>query len=249
MTPVSMRRMTLLVALVALGCQSKPEGKEPAPEASAAPEAKASTTKPREKKAAKEYPAAEAFTLKPLAVGQWIRIAVEPKGAPPSQVFVRIVGKEGEAFWYEIEQNTPSGTSISQFLVDNAASKGFDKNAVRKLRTKLDSGPVQEPSEPQAILDAAKAVEAYAAILAPPPDFTKAERKDAKVTAGLFQGCFMYEAEQDQIGQASKAKETVFRHPAVPITGFVRSEGTQSSGTPVTKELLEMHEAGAKSAL
>ncbi|MDI1481390.1 hypothetical protein [Polyangium sp. y55x31] len=244
MTRTSMHRLPLLLALVALGCQGKQEtqGKEQAPAA-------ASTTQPQEKKRARpvpEYPAAEAFTQKPLAVGQWIRVAVETKGAPPSQVFVRIVDKEGEAFLYEIESNTPSGTTISQFLVENAASKGFDKSAIRKMRTKQDTGPVQEQTAKEAIVKAAEGVEEFATILNP-PDFTKAERKEAKVTAGLFQGCFVYEAEHDQGGV--KMKETVFRHPVVPITGFVRSEGTRGSGAAVTKELLEMHETGARSAL
>lgn len=243
MTRTSIRSLSLLFALVALGCQNK---QEPAQEA---PEVKASTTKPQEKKGARPaptYPAAEAFTRKPLAVGQWIRVAVEMKGAPPSQVFVRIVDKDGEALWFEIESNTPSGTTVSQFLVENAASKGFDKSAIRKMRTKLDNGPVQEQTAPEAIVKAAEGVEEFVTILNP-PDFTKAERKDAKVTAGLFQGCFVYEAEHEQGGV--KMKETVFRHPVVPITGFVRSEGTRDSGAAVTKELLEMHETGARSAL
>ncbi|MDC3961175.1 hypothetical protein [Polyangium jinanense] len=249
MTRIPMHSLSLLFALVALGCQNKQESPEKAP-AQEAPETKPSTTKPREKRAARpvqEYPAAESFALKPLAVGQWIRFAVESKGVPPSQVFVRIVGKEGEAFWYEIEANTPTGTTISQFLVENAASKGFDKNAIRKMRTKADTGPVQEQTEPRdAILKAAESVEEFAAILNPPPDFAKVERKEAKVTAGLFQGCFVYEAEHEEGGV--KTKETVFRHPAVPITGFVRSEGTRGSAA-VTKELLELHESGARSAL
>ncbi|MDI3291250.1 hypothetical protein [Polyangium sp. 15x6] len=249
MTRISMCSLSLLFALVAVGCENKQDSqaKEPAQDA---PEAKASTTKPPEKKGArpvKEYPAAESFALKPLAVGQWIRLAVEPKGAPPSQVFVRIVGQEGEAFWYEIELNTPTGTSVSQFLVENAASKGFDKNAIRKMRTKADDGPVQEQAEPrEAILKAAEGVLEFVTIPSPPPDFTKVERKEAKVAAGLFQGCFVYEAEHEEGGV--KVKETVFRHPAVPLTGFVRSEGTRGRAA-VAKELLEVHESGARSAL
>ncbi|MDC0745623.1 hypothetical protein [Polyangium mundeleinium] len=244
MTRIPMRLSPLLLALVALGCKGTQENqaKDQAPPA-------ASTTSPSEKKSARaprEYPAAEAFTRKPLAVGQWIRIAIEPKGSPPSQVFVRIVGKEGDAFWYEVEANTPSHTSLVQFLVEGAAEKGFDKNAVRKLRQKPMDGPVRETSEPREVLIAAEQVEEYVAPLNP-PDFTKTERKDTKVTAGVFQGCFVYDAEFAALDVKKKA--TLFRHPAVPITGFVRAEGTAVGGPTYTTELLEMHETGARAVM
>ncbi|MDI1431013.1 hypothetical protein [Polyangium sorediatum] len=242
MTRLPMLLSPLLLALVALGCKGAQENqaKDQAPPA-------ASTTSPKEKKAPRAYPAAEAFALKPLAVGQWIRIALEFRGQPPGQVFVRIVGKEGDAFWYEVEANMPTYTSLFQFLVEGAAEKGFDKNAVRKLRRQEVNRPVLEESGPPDVLrDVAEQVEAYAALLNP-PDFTKAERKDVKVTAGLFQGSFVYETESTVRGD--KQKERVFRHPAVPITGFVRAESTQPGGPAYTTELLEMHETGARAVM
>ena len=237
-----MRLSPLLLALVALGCKGTQEtqGKDPVPAA-------ASATSPGAKKDPRVYPAAEAFTRKPLAVGQWIRVALEFRGQPPGQVFVRIVGKEGNAFWYEVEVNMPTYTSLFQFLVEGAAEKGFDKNAVRKLRRQEVNRPVLEESGPPDVLrDVAEQVEAYATLLNP-PDFTKAERKDTKVTAGLFQGCFVDETEYTVLGV--KKKERVYRHPAVPITGFVQAESTQPGGPAYTTELLEMHETGARAVM
>lgn len=237
------RLCSLLFALVALGCQGKgePQAQDPAPPATA-PEAT-----PRPKKSTrpvKEYPAPEGFTLAPLAVGQWIRLSVEPKGEPPSQMIVRIVGKEDTAFWYEIESNTPSGTTVVQLLLEESARKKLDKTAVRKLRVKAGSAPVQEYAGP-AIATAGDVIEAYADVLAL-PELDKAKRADVKVHAGSFKGCFVEDVEHTTLDVTTKAR--TFRHPAVPITGFVKSEGTVA-GKPVLKELLDLHETGAKSAM
>jgi hypothetical protein len=236
MTRIPMPLSSLLVALVALGCQ----GKQEAPPQDQAPQTK--TAEP--KKAAKEYPAPESFTLAPVAVGQWIRFSVEPKGAPPSQIFVRVVGKEGPAFWYEVESNTPNGTKVVQVLMEESAQKSRDKGAIQKLRIKADMGPVQEYAGPT--LAAAKSVvDEYIEILGH-PDPAKAGRADQTVTAGTFKGCFVQDVESP--GSDLVTKEKTWRHPAVPITGFVRSE-VVVNGRSVVQELLEVHETGAKSAL
>jgi len=239
-----MRRCSLLLALVALGCQGKQDTKpaDPTPEASA--QANTPTQKKKSAKPVPEYPAPEAWSLKPLAVGQWIRLAVKSVGTPPSQIFVRIVGQEGDAFWYEIESNTPNGTAIVQFLLEGAGQARFDKSKIRKIRTKPSGGAVQEYTGPMMTM-ASDVVEEYAAILGQ-PDATKAERADTTVSAGVFKGCYVHEVGSTYRGQT--AKEKTHRHPAVPISGFVRSEGTLDD-RPVQRELLEMHETGAKSAM
>lgn len=243
MTRFPMRRCSLLLALVALGCQGKQESQAQgqAPQTTA-PEATPTPKKPA--RPVKEYPAPEAFTLAPLAVGQWIRLSVEPKGAPPSQFFVRIVGKEGPAFWYEIEANTPNGTTVVQVLMEESAQKSLDKGAIRKLRIKTGTAAVKEYTGPT-IPTAGSVVDEYLGILGT-PDLDKAERADLTVYAGVFKGCFVRDVERTTLDMPTKEK--TWRHPAVPITGFVRSEGTMN-GVSVVQELLELHESGAKSAM
>ncbi|MRG90855.1 hypothetical protein [Polyangium spumosum] len=243
MTRIPKRLGSLLFALVALGCQGKaePQAQDPAPQATA-PEATPRPKKPT--RPVKEYPAPESFTLAPPAVGQWIRLSVEPKGEPPSQMIVRIVGKEDTAFWYEIESNTPSGTKVVQLLLEEGARKKLDKSAVRKLRVKAGDAPAQEYAGPT-INTAGDVIEEYVGVLEL-PELDKAERADVKVHGGSFKGCFVQDVERAALGVTTKAR--TFRHPAVPITGFVKSEGTVA-GKPVLKELLELHETGAKSAM
>ena len=235
----------LVLALVASGCESKkPDGAAPAPP-NTTPEAATNTkTTSAPESGKKSYPAPEKFEVVPLAVGQWVRMLVTTAGQPPAQTYVRIVGKEGDAFWYEIESNTPAGTTVVQFLMDEASRTNFSKSAIKKMKMRIGTTPVQEFSGPT--LAAVSAVTDNYISLIGKPNLDKAERADASVSAGEFKGCYVHEIEQNIMGTSMKVKS--WNHPAVPINGFVRSEGT-SNGAKTTTELFEMHLDGAKSAL
>jgi len=237
----------LVLAFAAFGCESKkPDGAAPPPSANAPnanPEAAAKTTNAPET-GKKSFPASDKFDLPALAVGQWVRMLVTTAGQPPAQTFVRIVGKEGDAFWYEIESNTPTGTTIVQFLMDEASRTNFSKGAIKKMKMRVGTGPVQEFSGPT--LAAVSAVTDNYISLIGKPNLDKAERADATVNAGEFKGCYVHEIEQNIMGMSMKVKS--WNHPAVPINGFVRSESI-TDGNKVTTELYEMHLDGAKSTL
>lgn len=236
----------LVVALAASACETKQPGDGPPtppanPTANTAPQ---TTAKNAGTAAKNTFAAAAKFDIVPLAVGQWLRMLVTTKGQPPAQTFVRIVGKEGDAFWYEIESNTPNGTTVVQFLMDEASRANFSKGAIKKMKMKVGLGPVQEFSG--ATLAAASAVtDSYVSLIGK-PNLDKAERADVTVTAGEFKGCYVHEIEQSVMGISMKVKS--WNHPAVPINGFVRSEGV-TNGIPTATELYEMHMDGAKSAL
>lgn len=242
-------RATLLVfAVAALGCESKkPDGASPPPAnnatSTASPGAGAkATTAPASDK--KSYPSPNDFNLVPLAVGQWIRLAINTEGQPPSQTFIRIIGKEGNAFWCEIEQNMPSGTTVIQFLMDEASRNDFKPNSIKKLKLSVNKGPVQELTGP-ALAASGAMTEKYLRMIGK-PDLSKAARGDATVGAGEFKGCYQHEYDETILGVTMKIKS--WNHPAVPINGLVRSEGT-ADGKKTTTELIEMHLDGAKSAL
>ncbi len=234
----------LILALAACGCETKAPGDGPVtpPENPAAK--KNPETAAKAAAAKNSFPAAAKFDVVPLAVGQWIRMLVTTKGQPPAQTFVRIVGKEGDAFWYEIESNTPNGTTVVQFLMDEASRANFSKGAIKKMKMKVGLGPVQEFSG--ATLTAVSAVmDSYVSLIGK-PNLDKADRADLTVNAGEFKGCYVHEIDQNVMGISMKVKS--WNHPAVPINGFVRSEGV-ANGSPTTTELFEMHMDGAKSAL
>jgi len=236
----------LILSLVACSCETKAPGDGPAippenPTANKAPEASAKVAAATAKKS---FPAPAKFEVVPPAVGQWVRMLVTTKGQPPAQTFVRIVGKEGDAFWYEIESNTPNGTTIVQFLMDEASRANFSKGAIKKMKMKVGLGPVQEFSG--ATLATVSAVtDSYISLIGK-PNLDKADRADISVNAGEFKGCYVHEIDQSVMGISVKVKS--WNHPAVPINGFVRSEGVANE-SPTSTELYEMHMDGAKSAL
>lgn len=240
----------LAVAFLSSGCDSKkPEGSAPSAAStstaaltSAAPAAK-SAAPAAPNAAQKSFPSPANFDLVPLAVGQWIRLQVTTEGQAPSQTFIRIVGKEGNAFWCEVEQGGPAGPVVMQFLMDEASRNDFKPNSIKRLRLKTPAG-VQELSG--AALSASSALTEKYITLIGKPKLDKAERGDASVGAGDFKGCYIHEYDQKIIGVSLKIKS--WNHPAVPINGFVRSEG-MANGAKTTTELMEMHMDGAKSAM
>lgn len=237
----------LVSALAAFGCESKkPDGASPTPATTSAPDATTAAAKPTSAPAAekKSYPAPSDFNLVPMAVGQWIRLVVKTDGQPPAQTFIRIVGKEGDAFWCEIEQNTPTGTTVIQFLMDEAARNDFKPNSIKKLKLRVNTGPVQELSG-VALAASGALTEKYIRMIGK-PNLDKAARSDASVNAGEFKGCYQHEYDESILGVTMKIKS--WNHPAVPINGLVRSEGT-ANGKNTTTELYEMHLEGAKSVL
>ena len=217
----------------------KPDGAAPATSANASNVA-AETGK-------KFFAAPDKFELPALAVGQWIRMLMKAPGQPPAQTFVRIVGKEGDAFWYEkLNINTPTGTTIIRNFLTNDASRGnFSKDAIKKMKMRMGTGAAQEFSGPT-LADALTVMDNYIWLIGK-PNLDKAERADATVNAGEFKGCYVHEIDQKFLGESMKVKS--WNHPAVPINGFVRSETTYSNGNKMISELYEMHMDGAKSAL
>ncbi|MBK8259393.1 MAG: hypothetical protein IPK82_42900 [Polyangiaceae bacterium] len=240
--------LPFLLALSLAGCGSKEPSGSPAttaaPGAKPAPTGVSTGASPGASPGAKSYPAPTNFDLIPLAVGQWIRLLVKTAGEPPMPTVIKIVGKEGNAFWCEIEQDAPSGKTVLQFLMDESGRNDFKSTSIKRLKIKAGNGAVQELSG--AALAASGALTDKFIQLIGKPKVDNAQRADATVAAGEFKGCYLHEYDQKILGISMKIKS--WNHPAVPINGFVRSEGT-ANGKPTTTELVEMHLDGAKSAL
>lgn len=240
--------LTLTLALAVAACGSKEPSGSPAttaaPGSKPAPTGASTNASTSASPGAKSYPAPTNFDLVPLAVGQWIRLLVKTAGEPPMPTVIRIVGKEGTAFWCEIEQDAPSGKTVLQFLMEENARSDFKSNSIKKLKIKVGNGAVQELSG--ATLAASGAMTDRFIQLIGKPKVDGAQRADATVQAGEFKGCYLHDYDQKILGISMKIKS--WNHPAVPINGFVRSEGT-ANGKQTTTELVEMHMDGAKSAL
>jgi hypothetical protein len=212
------------------GCGKAKEESKPGPSAAApAPE-------PR------SFPAPASATQRPLAVGQWARLRLVRPAEPPSRVTFRVTGKEGDAHWIEVESNSARGTVVIGALLGEEARRGLTRSAVRKLKMKRGDGASEELTGP-AIDAAYPLVEEHLGAIGQ-PDVAEAERADVNVPAGSFAGCYLRSIER--AGTDPGTKTRIWTHPAVPIIGFARAEGT--AGKRFTMELVEMGEEGAKSA-
>jgi hypothetical protein len=219
-----------LLALALSGCGKAKEEPTPGPSAAApAPE-------PR------SFDAPASPAPRPLAVGQWARLRLVRPAEPPSRVTFRVTGKEGDAHWVEVESNTPRGTVVIGALVGEEARKGLTRSAVRKVKIMRGEGASEELTGP-AIDAAYPLVEEHLGAIGQ-PDVGESERADVKVPAGAFAGCYLRSIERAGTDPGTKTK--IWTHPAVPVIGFARAEGT--AGKRFTMELLEMGEDGAKSA-
>ncbi len=193
---------------------------------------------------AKEYPAPSEYLPKPFKPGQWSKIRSVTAGEAPTETTFRVISQEGSAVWLEMETKLPAGTTISQALIELDPKMSLRPDMIKKLRVKLPTGQIQDI--PDAILQTAAKPLIGQLSIQPFSEPEKAPRGDASAPAGNFKGCYIQEEERELLGMKIRMK--TWSHPAVPIAGFVRSEGV-SAGKNITIELLEFGETGAKSSL
>jgi len=81
--------------------------------------------------------------FKPV-VGGWSEYQITTKGEPPSKIKVAIVGKEGEAYWYETVMETKKeGKVITKMLVSGNPE---DQKNIKRMIFKMGNEPAMEMS-------------------------------------------------------------------------------------------------------
>jgi hypothetical protein len=79
--------------------------------------------------------------FKPV-VGGWSEYQMTGKGESPSKMKIAIVGKEGDAYWYEtIMETKPEGRIISKMLVSGNPE---DQKNMRRMIVKMGNEPAME---------------------------------------------------------------------------------------------------------
>ena len=79
--------------------------------------------------------------FKPV-VGAWSEYQITGKGESPSKMKIAIVGKEGDAYWYEsIMETKQEGPIISKMLVSGNPE---DRKNVRRMIVKMGNRPAME---------------------------------------------------------------------------------------------------------
>jgi hypothetical protein len=173
----------------------------------------------------------------PLAPGQWSQYKLTDGNGQPSFTTYKVLGVEGDAFWIEILHESYTGRSGQKMLL--ALGNRMDPNQIdiRQVVT-LDRRGNVNPMPP-AMLPLLQST--FRSVVAQMVfNWQGLSQEGVTVPAGRFEGCFHTRSE----GQWGTWKSTAdsWSHPAVPVSGVVRSQGVDH---PFTMELVAFGLSGA----
>jgi hypothetical protein len=178
-----------------------------------------------------------AFEPMPLAVGQWSQYKLVDDKGQPSFLTYKIVGEEAGAFWLETLHETYSGRMGQKMLVAFGNRMDPSQIEIRAVKTKDKKGNVTEL--PPGVMSLMQGL--YRGIVANLViRWQGLPQESASVPAGRFDGCFRARSEA-QYGSWKSVADS-WSHPAVPLSGAVRSQGVDR---PFTMELVAFGLSGA----
>jgi hypothetical protein len=188
----------------------------------------------------RSFPAPTGFVPMPLEVGQWTQYKSIYDGQP-SFITQKIVGKEGDALWLETVHETYSGRSVSKILM--AIPNRMDPGSIeiRGVIMKDQKGRVNRVDGPALAMVQSLYKSAVAMLII---NWQGQPQEDAAAPAGSFSGC--YKMRTDVQWGPWRTAATSWSHPAVPLSGTVRSVGIDR---PSTMELVAFDLKGAASEL
>jgi hypothetical protein len=186
-------------------------------------------------------PSPGVFAPIPFAVGQWSQYKMTNDKGEPSFLTYKIVGQEGDAVWLEMVNETYSGKMIQKMLV--AFGNRMDPNQVeiRGVKTKDQKGNVTEMPPPVVQMMQSTYRGAVSMLII---SWQGLPQESATVPAGRFDGCF--KARTDAQWGPWRSIADSWAHPAVPLSGTVRSQGVDK---PFIMELAAFGLSGAVSEM
>ena len=178
----------------------------------------------------------------PLATGQWAQYRVRLKDGEQLLRTTKILEKEGNAFWYEVVEDTYRGRTVERILVSFGDETQHPHVELLALKSKDAKGRIGQVSRRQLALpivtyDTYRAQ--FTAFIAPWPPRPEGP---TVVPAGRFEGC-SHETSAIKLRRHERVIESWW-HPAVPLSGFVR---LQDSSGAVENELVAYGTTGARS--
>jgi hypothetical protein len=182
-------------------------------------------------------PAPTGFEPMPLAVGQWSQYKMVDDKGQPSLLTHKIVGQEGGAYWLEMVHETYSGRMVQKMLVAFGNRMDPGQIDIRAVKTRDYKGRVNElpPSVMPMLQSMYKGIVSSLVI-----HWQGLAQESASVPAGRFDACFRARSEA-QWGPWKSVADS-WSHPAVPLSGAVRSQGIDK---PLTMELVAFGLSGA----
>jgi hypothetical protein len=165
-------------------------------------------------------PAPAGFDPMPIAVGQWAQYEmVDDKGRSSLLTYKVLAARRG-AFWIETMHETSTGRIAQKMLVAFGSRSDPNQIDVRAVVT-LDRRGHVSPVPPEEI--PAMRVRFLGVVAALTTDWRGTPQETTSVPAGRFEGCYHGRTEAQWGSWRSLADS--WRHPAVPLSGLVRSQG------------------------
>jgi hypothetical protein len=185
------------------------------------------------------FPAPTVFQPMPFAVGQWIRIKMVDDKGQPSFMTQKIIGQEGDAYWFEMVTDAYTGKSLIKILM--AVANRTDPNTIdiRGGAMKDKNGNVTVFEGPLLSMMRGTYKEMMATMVI---SWQGLPQEDASVPAGAFANAF--KTRTDVAWGPWRAATTSWSHPAVPISGMVKAVGIDK---PTTMDLVDFGVSGATS--
>jgi hypothetical protein len=171
---------------------------------------------------AQSFAAPSAATPLPLAVGQWTQHEMLDDQGRPSFLTMKLVGEDLGSYWLELVEETYSGRRVTKMLVyfgDRSTAAALD---IRAIKSRVGKGPVKEAA-PEELRSSRTDWAGVLSMLA--VSWQGLPQEEARAPAGIFAGAYRRETEEGWGPLA--AKSTTWSHPAVPLSGLVRSQATE----------------------
>lgn len=181
------------------------------------------------------------FSPRPFVVGQWTQHRMIDDKGQPSFLTYKVVGDEGGAFWIESVHEAYVGKTITKMLVFFGNRMDPQAMEIRAVKMRDKDGRVNELAPQMIPLMQSMWRGALQGLVV---SWQGQPQEDAAVAAGTFVAC--YKMRTDASWGPWHGASMSWSHPAVPLSGMVRSQGIDS---PTTMELVAFGESGAKSEL
>ena len=177
-----------------------------------------------------------------FSVGQWSKYRVDMDDGTNTEVTYKIVAEEQGAYWLEIVRGAANAGTVMQLLISVKDRTDPSSLTLTAAKIRMPNGHVRELRDEMLQPTAAGYRKALSDIFV--PGLAGATQEDVTVPAGKFLGAYK-RLQKVEMSKAS-SEQNVWIHPAVPISGVVKSEEVAK---PNKTTLIAYGTSGAKSEI
>lgn len=174
----------------------------------------------------------------PFAVGHWASYKFVDDKGQPSFMTMKLVGQEGSDFWYEAVTESYYGKNAIRMLVDFGDRQRPESISIKAAKMKDAKGQIIDyPPAMIGLMNSTLRGNLGPIVI----NWSGLPQENVTVPAGQFTGAYKGRSEVTFAG--FKSTSVVWGHPAVPLSGMVRSQGDNNSAG----ELVDYGTSGARS--